>query len=99
MEHIGLLTALALILAAFRLTRLVVADDVPFSGLRTKMVGTKIGELMTCPFCSSVWIGGFLAIGTAVAGDFVAWWAFVGAMALSGAVSLIASLLPQTFDA
>lgn len=98
MEHIGILALIALILAAYRLTRLVVSDSVPFEPLRNKAQGTKLGELLTCPFCVSVWVGGFLAAGQGLVGDEWAWQVFVGAMALSGAVSLVASLAHEAFD-
>lgn len=98
MENIGTLTLIVLVLATYRLTRLVVSDTIPFGNLRTRKVGTKLGELLHCPFCTSVWVGSFLAIGHGAIGDAWAWQVFVGAMALSGAVSLLASLLPHTFD-
>ena len=98
MESIGILTILVLILAAYRLTRLVVSDKVPFEGLRDRTVGTKLGYLLTCPFCTSVWVGFGLAIGQGLVGDSGVWQAFIGAMALSAVVSLLASLLPSVFD-
>lgn len=98
MEYVGILTVVALVLAAYRLTRLVVADVFPFEPLRERTVGTKLGYLLTCPFCVSVWVGGFLASGQALVGGGWGWQVFVGAMALSGAVSLLATLAPKTFD-
>lgn len=98
MDHIGILTVLALVLAAYRLTRLVQADSFPFGKLRTKMVGSWLGELMTCPFCVSVWVGGLLAVGQGLIGDMWGWQVFVGAMALSGITSLLAALAPDSFD-
>lgn len=98
MENIGTLTLIVLVLAAYRLTRLVVSDSIPFGNLRIRKVGTKLGELLHCPFCVSVWVGAFLALGHGTVGDEWGWQVFVGAMALSGATSLVASLLPHTFD-
>lgn len=98
MEHIGVLTIIAMVLAAYRLTRLVVSDTFPFEPLRHKAMGTKLGELLTCPFCVSVWVGGFLAIGQGLVGDGWGWQVFVGAMALSGVVSLLASLAHDSFE-
>ena len=99
MDHIGLLTAIALALAAYRVTRLITADKFPFEPVRMRAEGHPFwGTLLSCPFCVSVWVGGFLAIGHALVGDGVGWLIFVGAMALSGVVSLIASLAPHSFD-
>lgn len=100
MEHIGILTVIALVLAAIRLTRLVVADYMPFGPLRDKASskGSKLGVLMNCPFCTSVWVGGFLAGGQALIGDEWGWQVFIGAMALSGVVSLLAAYAPQVFE-
>lgn len=99
MDHIGLLTVVALVLTAYRITRLIVSDQFPFESVRTRAVGHPFwGVLLFCPFCVSVWVGGFLATGQALVGDGVGWHIFIGAMALSAAVSLLASLLPQAFD-
>lgn len=98
MEQIGILTVVALVLAAYRLTRLVTADVFPFEPLRDRTVGTKLGYLLTCPFCVSVWVGGFLAAGQGLIGDQWGWQVFIGAMALSGATSLLASLASDSFD-
>lgn len=98
MDNIGTLTIITLVLAAYRLTRLVVADQFPFEPLRDRTVGSKIGYLLTCPFCVSVWVGGALALGQGLIGDGWGWQVFVGAMALSAVVSLIASLAPHSFD-
>lgn len=97
METIGILTVLALVLATYRLTRLIVADKI-FEGLRNRTVGSKIGYLVTCPFCLSIWFGIGLAIGHAVFGATLVWQVFIGAMALSAVVSLLASLLPDVFE-
>jgi hypothetical protein len=99
-EHIGILTAIALALAAYRLTRLVKSDEVPFGPIRRRAEGSgsKLEELMFCPFCLSVWFGGILALGQFLLGDGWGWQVFVGAMALSAVVSLLASLAPQSFE-
>lgn len=100
MENIGILTAITLILAVYRLTRLVKTDEVPFGPLRRRVEGsgTKLEELMVCPFCLSMWFGGFFALGQWLVGDGWGWQVFVLGTALSGAVSLLASLAPGSFD-
>jgi hypothetical protein len=99
MDHIGLLTALVLVLAAYRITRLITADQFPFERVRYWAHGRPFwGDLLVCPFCVSVWVGGFLATGQALVGDEAPWQVFVGAMALSAVVSLAAALVPQAFD-
>lgn len=100
MEHIGILAVVTLVLATYRLTRLVVSDWVPFGPLRErqKSRGTKLGELMGCPFCVSVWVGAGLAVGHGLADDAWGWLVFIGALALSGVISLLAALVPQSFE-
>lgn len=98
METIGLLTIVVLVLAAYRLTRLVVTDEFPFGKLRDRAFGTWLGKLLTCPFCASVWIGGFLATGQALIGNTMGWQIFIGAMALSAVVSALAALVPHLFE-
>lgn len=99
MDTIGILTVLALILAAYRLTRLVTADQFPLGTIRLNAIGKPFwGELLVCPFCVSMWVGGFLAGGQALVGDWWGWQVFVGANALSGVVSVIAVLVPHAFE-
>lgn len=98
MESIGTLTLIVLVLATYRVTRLITADTFPFEKLRLQMHGTWLGKLITCPFCVSVWVGVFLAAGHGAIGDEWGWQVFVGAMALSGVVSLLAALFPHSFD-
>jgi hypothetical protein len=98
MENIGTLTLIILILAAYRITRLIHTDTFPFGKLRLRVYGTWLGNLLSCPFCVSVWVGAFLAVGQGSVGDVWAWQVFIGAMALSAAVSLLAVLLPHSFD-
>jgi hypothetical protein len=98
MSDLGTLTVIVLALAAYRLTRLVTVDEFPFGKLRDEMHGSWFGKLITCPFCVSVWLGGFLAVGQGLVGDGWGWQVFIGALALSGVVSLTATLAPQTFD-
>lgn len=97
METIGILTLVALILATYRLTRLIVSDKI-FEGLRTRTVGSKIGYLVTCPYCMSIWFGFGLALGQAVLGATVGWQVFIGAMALSAIVCILVTYLPALFD-
>lgn len=98
MENIGTLTLIVLVLAAYRITRLVTADEFPFGGLRDRLHGRWLGKLIICPFCVSVWVGGFLAVGHGTVGDEWPWQVFIGAMAISAVVSLLAALLPHSFD-
>jgi hypothetical protein len=100
MEHIGILTVIALILATYRLTKLVTVDEVPFGAIRRKIEGSgsKLEYLMSCPFCVSVWVGGFLSVGQGLISDWSPWLMFVSAMALSATTCLLASLAPHSFD-
>lgn len=99
MESIGILTVVALVLAAYRLTRLITVDQFPFEPIRNSTQGHPFfGPLLVCPFCVSVWVGGFLAAGHALIGDGWGWQVFVGSMALSAVVSLLAALAPHSFD-
>lgn len=99
MGTIGILTALTLILAAYRLTRLVTVDKFPFETVRLNAMGKPFwGDLLVCPFCVSVWVGFFLAGGQALMGSWVGWQIFIGANALSAVVCLCAALLPRSFD-
>ena len=98
MESIGTLTVIVLVLAAYRITRLITADTFPFERIRDEAHGTWLGKLITCPFCVSVWVGGFLAIGQRLVGNGWGWQVFIGAWAISGVVSLLASLAPHSFD-
>jgi hypothetical protein len=99
-DHIGILPLIALVLATYRITRLITADVFPFEPLRLKVQGsgTKFEYLLSCPFCVSVWVGGFLAAGQGFVGDEWPWQVFVGAMALSATTCLLAALAPHSFD-
>ena len=83
----------AVTLAAFRLTRLITWDDFPpIKAVRDFIIrksgeGSALAELVSCPFCTSVWV----AFGTCAA-----WYwgprelrAVLIALAVSGAVSLV----------
>lgn len=99
MESIGTLTVVALVLAAYRITRLVTVDQFPFERVRIASMGRPFwGDLLVCPFCVSVWAGGFLAGGQALIGDWWGWQVFIGSLAISAVVSLLAAVAPQTFD-
>lgn len=45
-------------LATARLTRLIVEDRVPFGPIRDRLEerGGYLGELVSCPWCSSMWL-------------------------------------------
>jgi Protein of unknown function (DUF1360) len=90
-------------LATERLTRLVVDDEIT-ADLREWVwkkyppESTKIGYLLTCPFCASVWAGGLVALASATPSRGV----FSGSvavlkytLALSGAVSLAREALDR----
>lgn len=88
---------LVLSVAAYRITRLVVADDFPpVRRLRDrlvgpderKLVGTRLewlGELITCYWCASFWVSGAVVGLAEVAADvplpLLFWWAVAGGAA------------------
>lgn len=82
------------ILAAARITRLVVADSFPLSiKLRVwwadKTHGSLWEPLMKCPWCFGMWAT-FWVVGTAAATQLHwAWWVLHGTLAASYAVSWI----------
>lgn len=98
MGNIGTLTIIILTLATYRLTRLVTTDTFPFEKIRNNSHGTWFGKLIICPFCISIWLGSFFALGQGLIGEKWGWQVFIGALALSAVTSLLASLAPQSFD-
>jgi hypothetical protein len=92
----------AMWLAAYRVTRLVVNDSFPpVQRLRDKLVGadeTKLlgtrmewfGELITCYWCASFWVSGVVVgltdLATSVPLPFLLWWAVAGAAAFTSFV-------------
>lgn len=85
-------------LASYRLTRLVVEDEI-LSDVRQWVWDshppeeTKIGYFITCPFCVSVWAAGLVALtGRAQYGPLAT---IRNALAMSGAVSLIQESLDR----
>ena len=79
-------------LATYRLTRLVVEDEVT-RPVRERVWATRpphesrLGYLLTCPYCTSVWVG----LGVTLARRFAprAWSLAASTMALSGVVTII----------
>jgi hypothetical protein len=59
-------------LAVFRLTKLVVDDEI-FADVRDKLLdrfppeSTKLGYLITCPWCVSIYLGGAVVVARLVA--------------------------------
>lgn len=94
-------------LATYRLTRLVVEDEL-VSELREWVwknhppEETKIGYFLTCPHCASVWAGGVVALMSMDYGSprpvMVSGTVGVlrNTLALSGAVSLVHEVLDRT---
>jgi hypothetical protein len=80
-------------LAVFRLTKLVVDDEI-FADAREKLLDrfhpdeTKIGYLITCPWCVSIWAGGAVVVARAVAPR--AWDLAAQALAFSAVTGLVA---------
>jgi hypothetical protein len=89
------MTVLAVIivaLAAYRITRLIVTDailDAPRNWLFTHSP-TKIAELLDCPHCVGVWVGGVAAVFYLVARVVTVWLALP--FAFAAVVSLVAAL-------
>jgi hypothetical protein len=91
------------VLATERLTRLVVDDEITadireWVWKKHSPEETKIGYLLTCPFCASVWAGAVVALMSTSPSTGV----FSGSvrvlrntLALSGAVSLVREVLSR----
>jgi hypothetical protein len=79
-------------LAAYRLTRLVVEDEIT-SDLRDLVWRkfdpgtTKVGYLLTCPHCTSVWVAGAIVLARHIAPKAARPATY--ALALAGAASLV----------
>lgn len=76
------------VLAAWRLTHLLAAEDGPFElvlKLRQRLGASAWGQLMDCPYCVSLWVAAPLAL--LLAGDVAGW--CLATLALSGAVCII----------
>lgn len=89
LDDLGFWPRLALaVLAAWRVTHLLAAEDGPF-GLVLKLrqrLGTGLwGQLMDCPYCVSLWVA--LPLATLLATDWLGWGLAV--LALSGAVCIV----------
>lgn len=80
------------VLATYRVTRLIVEDEItePVRDLVWKRFSpeeTKIGYLLTCPHCTSVWVAAFVAAARIISPKTTQ--PAVRALALAGAVSLL----------
>lgn len=76
------------VLATFRLTSLLVAEDGPwsiFNRLRERAAGTLLGQVLSCFWCCSVWIGLLVAV-LMLVGNL---WVIALPFALSGAAILL----------
>lgn len=76
------------VLAAWRITHLLAAEDGPFGlvlKLRQRLGSGPWGQLMDCPYCVSLWVAAPLA--PLLARDLLGWG--LGVLALSGAVCII----------
>lgn len=82
-----------LALATFRVTRLVVVDEL-FSGLRDRFwsrfpPSTRLGYLLTCSWCTSVWVASLFVLCYTIFST--ATLVFATVFALSAVASLIAA--------
>jgi len=86
-------------LATYRLTRLVTADEIT-KGLRGWVLDRSqwFGYLVTCDWCLSVWIAPVPAVAVVAYGDVRAVQVALLALALSGLTGLL-SLLERRLDA
>lgn len=77
-------------LATYRLTVLAVEDTI-FSPIRNRIVeGSRFGmELITCPWCISIWLGAAVVLFTALAP--VAWFYLACVLAFSAVAGLLSS--------
>lgn len=95
LDDLGFWPRLALaVLAAWRLTHLLAAEDGPFDlvlRLRQRLGTGTWGQLMDCPYCVSLWVAAPLAL--LLAGDVAGWGLSV--LALSGAVCIIEAALDR----
>lgn len=89
LDELGFWPRLALaVLAAWRLTHLLAAEDGPFGlvlKLRARLGNSAWGQLMDCPYCVSLWVA--LPLAVLLANDWLGW--ALSALALSGAVCII----------
>lgn len=93
LDELGFWPRLALaVLAAWRVTHLLAAEDGPFDLVLTlrRQLGTGMwGRMMDCPYCLSLWVAAPLAL--LLAGDVGGW--LLSTLALSGAVCIIEAAL------
>lgn len=92
------LRVLAVALASYRVTRLVVTDDIvqPARKLwfRRFPLDTKPGTLFSCTYCAGFWVSGLMLLVAHLTGfarwpvryDLVLWWTVSGAQALLNAL-------------
>lgn len=88
-DDLGFWPRLALsVLAAWRLTHLLAAEDGPFGlllALRQRLGNGLLGQLMDCPYCVSLWVA--LPFAPLLATGWLGW--AISTLALSGAVCII----------
>lgn len=92
------LVALVAALACYRITLLVVADEITAPArqrARTWLEHAgrdRLGYALTCPWCASVWLAP-LVVGSAIAwGDGWGWWLAAGSLAASAVVGALATV-------
>ncbi|MBW8845129.1 MAG: DUF1360 domain-containing protein [Burkholderiales bacterium] len=89
LEDLGFWPRLALaVLAAWRITHLLAAEDGPFGlvlKLRQWLGNGAWGQLMDCPYCVSLWVA--LPLAALLATDPLGW--SLSVLALSGGVCII----------
>lgn len=95
------LAFVVVILAAYRMTRAVVIDDItqPLRDYLTPKMGTRWGELVECPHCAGFWISILVVVVWVTAPSLAhpdscpdLWRWFVVCWAVAGGQSLLASV-------
>lgn len=94
LEDLGLLTVLVVVLATYRLTLLIVADNItkrPRRWLVDRAPSSRLAYFITCPWCTSWWIAILVTWSAMAWGNGWGWQLPAVAMAASGATGFLAS--------
>lgn len=80
-------------LAAYRVTMLVTADEItrPTREALTARVPARVGYLLDCPWCASVWVCPPVVGSAYWWGDGWGWWVTAGGLAASAVTGVLAS--------